>query len=630
MALDDLKETIETLRERIQAHRPYLAGYETRTRQALIDPMLRALGWDVEDPNAVELEYGINRQNRVDYVLMGNEGRIAMIEAKSLERSLDDNVIDQVLKYAHKAVIPYIVVSNGDHWQMSEVFRQATPKDRILMEFQLTKDEPYACALQALALWRSNLASGKPQAAATPIMPTPEPMPEPSSRQPSAEPAQSGAWTPLASLQVTKGQQPPTSIQFPNASPKPLRSWVDLWVSVAEHLVETDKISKGDCPVKWDRSISQYFLHTQPIHSTGREFERERQIGDLWVECSFHRNFPKEATERSRWLLEKFGVNPATVHVASGKPQAAATPVMPAPEEPMPEPSSRQPSAEPAQSGAWTPLASLQVTKGQQPPTSIQFPNASQKPLRFWVDLWASVAEHLVETGKISKGDCPVKWDRSISQYFLHTQPIHSTGREFESKRQIGNLWVECSLHKNSPKEATERSCWLLEKFGVDPATVHVASGKPQAAATPVTPAPEESSSRPPAQSDAWTPLTSLQVTKGQQPPTSIQFPNASQKPLRSWVDLWESVANHLVETGKISKGDCPVKWDRSISQYFLHTQPIHSTGREFESKRQIGDLWVECSFHRNFPKEATERSCWLLEKFGVNPATVRVSTNQS
>ena len=38
MALDDLKETIEILRERIQAHRTYLEGYETRTRQVLIDP----------------------------------------------------------------------------------------------------------------------------------------------------------------------------------------------------------------------------------------------------------------------------------------------------------------------------------------------------------------------------------------------------------------------------------------------------------------------------------------------------------------------------------------------------------------------------------------------------------------
>ena len=44
MALDDLKKTIETLRERIQAHRPYLEGYETRTRQVLIDPMLAQVG----------------------------------------------------------------------------------------------------------------------------------------------------------------------------------------------------------------------------------------------------------------------------------------------------------------------------------------------------------------------------------------------------------------------------------------------------------------------------------------------------------------------------------------------------------------------------------------------------------
>ena len=41
----DLKETIETLRERIQAHRAYLEGNETRTRQVLIDPFA-ATSWD--------------------------------------------------------------------------------------------------------------------------------------------------------------------------------------------------------------------------------------------------------------------------------------------------------------------------------------------------------------------------------------------------------------------------------------------------------------------------------------------------------------------------------------------------------------------------------------------------------
>ena len=169
MALDDLKETIEMLRERIQAHRPYLEGYETRTRQALIDPMLRALGWDVEDPNSVELEYGIRRK-WADYALMVNEKPIAVIEAKALGTPLNDDEKMQALNYANMDGIDYMAVTNGDHWQMFDVFKRGQLDDRILMEFQLMQDEPYACALQALGLWRPNLASGKPQEAATPVL----------------------------------------------------------------------------------------------------------------------------------------------------------------------------------------------------------------------------------------------------------------------------------------------------------------------------------------------------------------------------------------------------------------------------------------------------------------------------
>ena len=89
MALDDLKATIETLRERIKEHNAYLEGNETRTRQVLIDPMLRALGWNVEDPNSVELEYKVKKE-WLDYVLMGSDEPIAVIEAKVLGTLLDE------------------------------------------------------------------------------------------------------------------------------------------------------------------------------------------------------------------------------------------------------------------------------------------------------------------------------------------------------------------------------------------------------------------------------------------------------------------------------------------------------------------------------------------------------------
>ena len=49
MPLDDLVHVIETLQQRIKDHGDSLRQNETRTRMALIDPLLQALGWDVAD-----------------------------------------------------------------------------------------------------------------------------------------------------------------------------------------------------------------------------------------------------------------------------------------------------------------------------------------------------------------------------------------------------------------------------------------------------------------------------------------------------------------------------------------------------------------------------------------------------
>ena len=51
MALDDLQGIIKKLQDMIEAYRDHLSRHETRTRQVLIDPLLRELGWDVSDPN---------------------------------------------------------------------------------------------------------------------------------------------------------------------------------------------------------------------------------------------------------------------------------------------------------------------------------------------------------------------------------------------------------------------------------------------------------------------------------------------------------------------------------------------------------------------------------------------------
>ena len=320
MALDDLKETIETLRERIQAHRPYLEGYETRTRQVLIDPMLRVLGWDVENPDSVQLEHR-NNQDRLDYVLIEKEESIAVIEAKKLKAPLHDKATDQVLTYANRAGIPYMVVTDGDHWQMSAVFKQGKLEDRILMNFQLTQDEPYACALQALGLWRPNLASGEPKEAVDPVMiekpahAESAPTTSKSSRgKKIADLSNNGDWEPLTSLKVEEGQKPPTYIKFLDSNEKQLVYWSDILANAAEYLIETGKISAQNCPVK---KSQRYILHTKPVYSTGKPFKQKRKIGKLWVETRCKNS--KVTHNLACWLLDRFGIDPSTVRVSTNR-----------------------------------------------------------------------------------------------------------------------------------------------------------------------------------------------------------------------------------------------------------------------------------------------------------------------
>ena len=51
MILESLLELVETLKARIDTHGDQLRKSEALTRYALIDPLLRELGWDTEDPN---------------------------------------------------------------------------------------------------------------------------------------------------------------------------------------------------------------------------------------------------------------------------------------------------------------------------------------------------------------------------------------------------------------------------------------------------------------------------------------------------------------------------------------------------------------------------------------------------
>ena len=113
MLLDDLTGVIELLRERIQSHGEALRENETRTRMALVDPLLQALGWDVSDPAVVTPEFKVSG-GWADYALLRSDGPpAATVEAKKLGEPLASHQM-QMLNYANASGIDFAALTDGE------------------------------------------------------------------------------------------------------------------------------------------------------------------------------------------------------------------------------------------------------------------------------------------------------------------------------------------------------------------------------------------------------------------------------------------------------------------------------------------------------------------------------------
>ena len=152
-----LVSVIESLQEHIKRDHATIGANETRTRNTLIDPLLKALGW--ADSSVITPEYLIRYGPRAadywvaDYALHAPAQRaqpIAFIEAKRMRQDLNDDHRDQALNYACKAGVKYVALTNGDCWELYEVIEEAPPQ--LVREVSIRRESAYDCAVQLLPL----------------------------------------------------------------------------------------------------------------------------------------------------------------------------------------------------------------------------------------------------------------------------------------------------------------------------------------------------------------------------------------------------------------------------------------------------------------------------------------------
>jgi hypothetical protein len=112
---------VEIIRKRIQQIRDRKEQVgEQNTKATLIDPLLSALGWDLQEIDEVRREYRRKPQdNPVDYALFLNRTECLFIEAKSLEKDLGDRKwISQNISYATVVAVKWCVLTNGDEYRI--------------------------------------------------------------------------------------------------------------------------------------------------------------------------------------------------------------------------------------------------------------------------------------------------------------------------------------------------------------------------------------------------------------------------------------------------------------------------------------------------------------------------------
>lgn len=325
MPLDELTGVIETLQRRIRDHGPSLRGNETRTRLALIDPLLCALGWNVADPAVVTPEYRVD-VGWADYALHGPGTQpVAVIEAKRLG-TVVENHLGQAVNYCIEQGIAYAGVTDGNHWQLYRTFDPVRLADKQVLDVHIGDAAAFQSALKLLLLWRPNLASGKPTEANEPILEVPQsepaPQPQPQSQPPLAPvapiPAQTPpaqvkpGWIALSSFSRSDTTKPPVAIRFSDGIEHPVQYWWRLVERTAYWLWATGKLTQGNIPVP--ASARRFVVNTEPKHPTGKEFTDDRHISGtpLVVEVNIN---AKLAIDQSRLLLNHCDVNPAEVYV---------------------------------------------------------------------------------------------------------------------------------------------------------------------------------------------------------------------------------------------------------------------------------------------------------------------------
>ncbi len=143
----------EILRKAVEHIDSGLLRKETQVRDTVINPILKALDWDVGNPERVRTEYEVlkGKEGSVDYALLREKAPVIFIEAKKLggikkaKKPRDEDSREQLFNYYYADRRPeFLILTDGKRWffYLGKLEEEEKVLDNLLFhEMELTSRE---------------------------------------------------------------------------------------------------------------------------------------------------------------------------------------------------------------------------------------------------------------------------------------------------------------------------------------------------------------------------------------------------------------------------------------------------------------------------------------------------------
>ena len=294
---NQIERMVRELGRRASEHREYIQGHEARTRMVLVDPLLRELGWNPENPDEVQVEFKLEA-GEPDYVLMKDGKPVAIIEAKRLGTDFGRGVPHQVIKYIKApecSNIKLVAFTNGDEWVICREF-----EDYDEERLKISADQPFKTASYLVAYLSASRFEPEPTGNDSRVVIR----------------TVFQVQSPVTPLPEADWKLKPARLRFEDGSERVVSTWSRVYLETCRFIVYDGLVNPEDYPVVLAKGsqVKRCAMNTSRVHPNGNDFTDPKEVSEgVWLENDLGSNEARK--DYSVRMLRKFGIDPGTVQI---------------------------------------------------------------------------------------------------------------------------------------------------------------------------------------------------------------------------------------------------------------------------------------------------------------------------